>query len=97
MNSKDKIANTGKPMSNLRTLFELQKTIFLTDKTQSYEWRIEQLDRLKKMLTENQQALKDALSQDFKTAWFELRAAFLAFFASLPRSSTGVSRSGSLF
>jgi hypothetical protein len=48
MNSTDKIAKTGKPMSNLRTLFDLQKTLFLTDKTKSYEWRIERLDRLKK-------------------------------------------------
>ena len=85
-------------MSSLRTLSDLQKKFFLmTDKTKSYEWRIEQLDRLEKMLTENQQALKDALSQDLKTAWFEPRAAFLAFFASLPRSSTGVSRSWAPF
>jgi hypothetical protein len=49
------------------------------------------------MLTENQQALKDALLQDFKIAWFEPGAAFLVFFASLLLDRRQVSQGRGVF
>ncbi len=52
-------------------VFERQKDYFLTDKTKSYEWRIDQLSRVEQMLKDNQQEFNDALAHDFKTAWFE--------------------------
>src|SRR5262245_59529502 len=52
-------------------LFDRQKAYFNTNITKSYEWRIEQLDRLSRMLSENIDALSDAVGSDFKTALSE--------------------------
>ena len=49
-------------------LFDRQKTYFHTNITKSYEWRIDQLDRLLRMLSENMGVLSDAVGSDFKTA-----------------------------
>jgi aldehyde dehydrogenase (NAD+) len=49
-------------------LFEKQKTYFTTDVTKSYEWRIDQLDRLTRMLRENYERFSNASRKDFKTA-----------------------------
>ena len=54
--------------SSFRTLFERQKAYFATDATKPYEWRIDQLDRLIRMLSENEQRFSDAAKRDFKTA-----------------------------
>jgi aldehyde dehydrogenase (NAD+) len=51
--------------------FDKQKAYFQSDITKSYDWRIDQLTRLGKMLEENAQAFKDALGADFKTSKFE--------------------------
>jgi aldehyde dehydrogenase (NAD+) len=55
-------------MNPFQGLFDEQKAYFGSNVTKSYEWRIEQLDRLAKMLTENQKAFRDAVCRDFKTA-----------------------------
>jgi hypothetical protein len=47
-----------------------------TDVTHSYEWRIDQLDRLERMIAENHERFNQALAQDFKTAWFEQEMEF---------------------
>ena len=52
-------------------LFNRQKAYFNTNITKSYEWRIDQLDRLSRMLSENMGALSDAVGSDFKTALSE--------------------------
>src|ERR1700675_4774311 len=49
-------------------LFNKQKAYFDSDATKSYEWRIDQLDRLIRMLKENYQRFCDASRMDFKTA-----------------------------
>lgn len=36
--------------------------------TRSYEWRVEQLERMGRMLRENESALQKAIAKDFKTA-----------------------------
>jgi len=55
-------------MNPFQEVFDKQKAYFNSDATKSYEWRIEQLTRLENLLSENSQALEDAISSDFKTA-----------------------------
>jgi acyl-CoA reductase-like NAD-dependent aldehyde dehydrogenase len=55
-------------VNQFQTIFDKQKDYFNTDATKSYEWRIEQLDRMAKMLNENNEAFQEAVSKDFKTA-----------------------------
>jgi aldehyde dehydrogenase (NAD+) len=55
-------------VNNFQPIFDKQKDYFNIDATKSYEWRIEQLDRMAKMLNENNEAFQEAVSQDFKTA-----------------------------
>jgi aldehyde dehydrogenase (NAD+) len=52
-------------------LFNRQKIYFATNITKSFEWRIEQLDRLARLLSEHTSEFYDALSRDFKTALSE--------------------------
>ncbi|MGA7061928.1 MAG: aldehyde dehydrogenase family protein, partial [Candidatus Acidiferrales bacterium] len=49
-------------------LFNKQKAYFASDATKTYEWRIDQLDRLIRMLKDNEQRFRDASRDDFKTA-----------------------------
>src|SRR5262247_963918 len=53
---------------SVRQLFEKQKAYFASDVTKSYEWRVEQLDRLIRMLKENDEHFSEASRIDFKTA-----------------------------
>src|SRR5499426_2651924 len=54
--------------SRFSDLFDRQRAYFNTNITNSYEWRIDQLDRLSRLLSENMGALSDAVGSDFKTA-----------------------------
>src|SRR5499433_2859708 len=49
-------------------LFNKQKAYFSSDATKTYEWRIDQLNRLTRMLKENFERFTDASRKDFKTA-----------------------------
>jgi aldehyde dehydrogenase (NAD+) len=53
---------------SVQELFLKQKAYFGTDATKTYEWRIDQLDRLVRMLKENYKRFADASCKDFKTA-----------------------------
>jgi aldehyde dehydrogenase (NAD+) len=55
-------------MNSFRELFERQKRHFGTGATRSYEWRVEQLDRMARLVGENEASLQRAVAQDFKTA-----------------------------
>src|SRR5215813_11507719 len=55
-------------MNSFQNLFDRQKNLFATGRTRSYAWRIEQLDRMTRLLSENEAALQRAVGQDFKTA-----------------------------
>ena len=55
-------------MNSFRELFERQNRHFATGATRSYEWRVEQLDRMGRLVAENEAALQRAVAQDFKTA-----------------------------
>jgi aldehyde dehydrogenase (NAD+) len=52
-------------------LFERQRSYFAADATKSYEWRVDQLDRLIRMLKENFERFSEASKRDFKTALSE--------------------------
>src|SRR3984885_7485424 len=56
------------PTTDVQTLFEKQRAYFATDVTKTYEWRIDQLDRLIRLLKDNYQRFADASRRDFKTA-----------------------------
>jgi aldehyde dehydrogenase (NAD+) len=49
-------------------LFDQQKAYFATDVTKTYEWGIDQLDRLSRMVKENSERFSEASRRDFKTA-----------------------------
>src|SRR5262249_45919493 len=51
-------------MNTFQDLFDRQKRHFATGATRSYAWRIEQLDRMARLVGEHEAALE----QDFKTA-----------------------------
>lgn len=55
-------------MNTEELLLNKQKAYFKTGITKSLAWRIEQLERIEKMLTENQDKFMESLSADFKTA-----------------------------
>jgi aldehyde dehydrogenase (NAD+) len=55
-------------MNPFQELFDRQKRHFATGVTRSYGWRIEQLDRMSRLVAENEAALQQAIAQDFKTA-----------------------------
>src|SRR5580704_17506802 len=75
MSSKPKISEFQAVSTELTSeeiraqdLFNKQKAYFASDATKSYEWRIDQLDRLIRMLKDNYQRFADASRKDFKTA-----------------------------
>jgi aldehyde dehydrogenase (NAD+) len=55
-------------MNSLGDQFDRQKQYFASGITRSYPWRIEQLDRVARLVGENEAALQDAVAHDFKTA-----------------------------
>lgn len=55
-------------------LLRAQKERFASDATKSFEWRMDQLTRLERMITENQDELGAALAADFKTAVWDIAA-----------------------
>ncbi len=58
-------------MKTHKEIFEKQQEYFQTDITKSYEWRIDQLDRMEKMLNEHKDEFYAAVGKDFKTAFAE--------------------------
>src|SRR6201993_216155 len=55
-------------MKSFQDLFDRQKRHLATGVTRSYAWRIEQLDRMARLIGESEGALQRAVRQDFKTA-----------------------------
>lgn len=49
-------------------LFEQQQRRFRSGDTRTYQWRMDQLDRMARLLSENEPDLHRALQRDFKTA-----------------------------
>ena len=55
-------------MNTFQDIFDAQKALFATGITRSYEWRVEQLDRMARMIKENEGRFQKAMAKDFKTA-----------------------------
>jgi aldehyde dehydrogenase (NAD+) len=55
-------------MNLFQDLFDRQKRYFATGVTRGFAWRAEQLDRMARLVGENEAALQRAIEQDFKTA-----------------------------
>ena len=55
-------------MNKFQKIFDAQKALFATGVTRTYEWRVEQLDRMARMIRENEQRFQEAMAKDFKTA-----------------------------
>ncbi|MGE9310115.1 aldehyde dehydrogenase family protein [Niabella sp. CJ426] len=58
-------------MNKFQHLLDTQREHFYTDITKTYEWRMDQLQRMERFLTENQDAFCDALHKDFGKPTFE--------------------------
>jgi aldehyde dehydrogenase (NAD+) len=55
-------------MNRFQDIFDAQKALFASGVTRSYEWRVDQLDRMARMIRENERRLQGAMAEDFKTA-----------------------------
>jgi aldehyde dehydrogenase (NAD+) len=55
-------------MNPFQDLFDAKKAYFSSNITRTYEWRMEQLDRMGRLIAENESDLQKAMAQDFKTA-----------------------------
>jgi aldehyde dehydrogenase (NAD+) len=55
-------------MNRFKKIFEAQKALFASGITRTYEWRVEQLDRMARMIRENEKRFQEAMAKDFKTA-----------------------------
>lgn len=81
MNTAQNLKEKPSPMNQFQDIFDAQKKLFATGVTRSFEWRVDQLNRMGKMISENEAALQKAMQQDFKTATqeyiFETQACFL--------------------
>ena len=61
-------ADVRSQVNSFQNMFDRQRRLFATGVTRTYAWRIEQLDRMGRLLKENEAALQRAITQDFKTA-----------------------------
>jgi aldehyde dehydrogenase (NAD+) len=68
MKSAAKALESTAAMNPFQGVFDKQQAYFATDATKTYEWRIDQLDRLSRMLKENERRFSEASKRDFKTA-----------------------------
>src|ERR1700676_300128 len=55
-------------MNRFQKIFDTQKALFATGVTRTYEWRVDQLDRMARMIRENEVRFQQAMAKDFKTA-----------------------------
>jgi aldehyde dehydrogenase (NAD+) len=55
-------------MNTFQDTFDAQKALFATGLTRTYEWRVDQLDRMAHMIKENEGRFQKAMAKDFKTA-----------------------------
>jgi aldehyde dehydrogenase (NAD+) len=55
-------------MNRFQKIFDAQKALFASGITRTYEWRVEQLDRMARMIRENEKRFQEAMAKDFKTA-----------------------------
>src|ERR1700758_5590332 len=56
------------PMNKFQDIFDAQKALFASGITRTHEWRVDQLDRMARMIRENEGRFQKAMAKDFKTA-----------------------------
>ncbi len=54
-------------MNKFQNIFDAQKALFASGVTRAYDWRVEQLDRMARMIGENEERFQKAMAKDFKT------------------------------
>jgi aldehyde dehydrogenase (NAD+) len=81
MSTPEKLKQKPSSKNQFQDILDAQKKLFATGVTRSFDWRVDQLNRMGKMISENEAALQKAMQQDFKTATqeyiFETQACFL--------------------
>jgi len=55
-------------LNKFQNIFDAQKALFASGVTRTYDWRVEQLDRMAHMIGENEERFQKAMAKDFKTA-----------------------------
>jgi aldehyde dehydrogenase (NAD+) len=55
-------------MNKFQDIFDAQKALFASGATRTYEWRVDQLDRMARMIRDNERRFQEAMAKDFKTA-----------------------------
>jgi len=55
-------------MNKFQDIFDAQKALFASGITRTHEWRVDQLDRMARMIRENEGRFQKAMAKDFKTA-----------------------------
>src|SRR6202453_2214258 len=55
-------------MNTFQDIFDAQKALFASGVTRTYEWRVDQFDRMAGMIKENERRFQKAMAKDFKTA-----------------------------
>jgi aldehyde dehydrogenase (NAD+) len=55
-------------MNKFQNIFDAQKALFASGVTRAYDWRVKQLDRMARMIGENEERFQKAMAKDFKTA-----------------------------
>src|SRR5260370_9950477 len=55
-------------MNKFQNIFDAQKALFASGVTRTYDWRVKQLDRMARMIGENEERFQKAMAKDFKTA-----------------------------
>src|SRR5271157_3134787 len=55
-------------MNQFQKIFDAQKALFGSGATRTYEWRVDQLDRMARMIRENEARFQEAMAMEFKTA-----------------------------
>src|SRR5271163_1899416 len=81
MSTSENLNQKSSSKNQFQDILDAQKKLFATGVTRSFDWRVDQLNRMGKMISENEAALQKAMEQDFKTATqeyiFETQACFL--------------------
>ena len=55
-------------MNKFQDIFDAQKALFASGATRTYEWRVDQLDRMARMIRENEARFQAVMAKEFKTA-----------------------------
>src|SRR6202790_3141134 len=55
-------------MNRFQKIFDAQKALFASGITRTYEWRVEQLARMARLIGENERRFQEAMAKEFKTA-----------------------------